>query len=209
MSGINQIRTIEDLERATYGNMGQYGDIMKAAGLPSGIHGGHDVTSGGDFATSQTALYNLIYGQKVWSMLNREINAFAMLPKKPWSSSGWRVMIERAIGGKGDLIAISGGNAGTGQSSMTLDDIGGVTEDASFTTGATNPFLADDSINSDEELDDTSGIWETAALIPNDSAQANDIKSFGLYIFNENNQAVADSFEINDITIVYRVKGVK
>ena len=131
MSGINQIRTIEDLERATYGNVGQYGDIMKSAGLTSGIHAGHDITSGGAFGTGTTALYNLIYGQKVWSMLNREINAFAMLPKKAWSTSGWRVLVERAIGGAGDTWNTASGTNETGQ---TEGLIGGVSENAAFTS---------------------------------------------------------------------------
>ena len=131
--GFKQIRTIQDLEAVTYGNMGG-NDIMKAYGIGAGVNTGiHTDSSSGAFSTN--ALYNLVYGQKVWSMLNREINAFAMLPKKPWSSSGWRVMIERAIGGTGDIINIAGGE---GQGSVTLNDIGGVTENASFTSGATN-----------------------------------------------------------------------
>lgn len=131
---VNKIRTIQDLEAATYGGTFGNNQLMKAYGIASGVNTGlHTDSSSGAF--SANALYNLVYGQKVWSMLNREINAFAMLPKKPWSSSGWRVMIERAIGGKGDTISITGG---TGQGSVTLDDIGGVTEDASFTTGATS-----------------------------------------------------------------------
>ena len=135
MSGINQIRTIQDLERATYG-AGAYSDLMKSAGATSGIHGSHDVTAaGGAFGGSTTALHNLIYGQKVWSMLNREINAFAMLPKKPWASSGWRVLTERALGGSGNLWNTAGG---TGQSGTTEGIIGGVAENAAFTTSATD-----------------------------------------------------------------------
>tara|TARA_R100001594_G_C4046773_1_gene264255 strand:- start:1327 stop:2640 length:1314 start_codon:yes stop_codon:yes gene_type:complete len=132
MSGINQIRTIEDLERATYGS-GGYG-ILKAYGGDNGttgIHAYHDGTNSG----ADAALHNLIYGQKVWSMLNREINALAMLPKKPWSSSGWRVLTERALGGSGDTWSTTGG---TGQGSVTEGVIGGVSENAAFTTGATN-----------------------------------------------------------------------
>tara|TARA_R100000458_G_C8271995_1_gene246790 strand:- start:974 stop:2299 length:1326 start_codon:yes stop_codon:yes gene_type:complete len=136
MSGINQIRTIEDLERATYGT-GQFSSLLKASGLTSGIHGTHDVTSSGEFSFPNKELHNLIYGQKVWSMLNREINAFAMLPKKPWSSSGWRVLVERALGGAGDTWSTTGG---TGHGSLTEGAIGGVAENAAFTTGATDAF---------------------------------------------------------------------
>lgn len=39
---------------------------------------------------------NAIYGKKVWSQLNMEANVFAMLPKEPWTSSGFRVRTKRA-----------------------------------------------------------------------------------------------------------------
>ena len=80
-----------------------------------------------------------------------------------------------------------------------------------FTTGATNPFLADDSIALDSgvaEFDTTAGIWETASLKPATSSEANNVKSFGLYIFNASGTVDKD-FEINDITIIYRTKSVK
>ena len=85
-------KTIADLERATYGSFG--GDrLLKATGALTGIEGSHHA---GGSRTTTTALYNLVYGQKVWSMINREINALSMLPKKPWKSSGWRVLKARA-----------------------------------------------------------------------------------------------------------------
>ena len=135
MSGLNQIRTIQDLEAATYGNLGT-NSLLKGYGIGAGVNTGlHTDSSTGAF--SPNALYNLVYGQKVWSMLNREINAFAMIPKKPWSSSGWRIMTERAIGGAGDTISIT---SGTGQSSVTEAIIGGVAENAAFTTAVTDAF---------------------------------------------------------------------
>jgi len=130
MAGINTIRTIQDLERETYGNFEGYG-LLKSAGIESGIHAAHDTGA----AASSGALYNQIYGQKVWSMLNREINALSMLAKKPWSSSGWRVLVERALGGGADVWSTTGG---TGHGSLTEANIGGVTENASFTSGATD-----------------------------------------------------------------------
>jgi len=49
-------RTIEDLERATYGLSGGSDNLMKA--VTSGIHVAHDgALSGGD-----ATLYNLVYG---------------------------------------------------------------------------------------------------------------------------------------------------
>ena len=96
-------KTIADLERATYGSFG--GDrLLKATGALTGIEGSHHA---GESRTTTTALYNLVYGQKVWSMINREINALSMLPKKPWKSSGWRVLKARALGGVAENIALS------------------------------------------------------------------------------------------------------
>ena len=84
MSGY--FKTIGDMERATYG-MGS-DNVLKSTGITSGIEGRHYSTgSSGDAQT--TELYNIIFGQKVWSMINREMNALSMLPKKPWKSSGW------------------------------------------------------------------------------------------------------------------------
>ena len=134
MTGINQIRTIQDLEQATYGSMG--GNLLKAYGTGAGYDTGlHTDSSSGAF--SPNALYNLVYGQKVWSMLNREINAFAMLPKKPWSSSGWRVLVERAIGGRTDTLNIA---SATNSQALTEGLIGGVAENAAFTTAASGAF---------------------------------------------------------------------
>ena len=115
-------KTIQDLERATYGAFG--GDrLLKSTGATTGIEGAHF-----DNATSQTtALYNIVYGQKVWSMINREINALSMLPKKPWKSSGWRILKSRAIGGALDTFdaTADGGDA---------DQLGGVAENVALSS---------------------------------------------------------------------------
>jgi hypothetical protein len=149
MSGINTIRTIEDLERATYGNMDS--SLLKATGIESGIHTAHD--SG---AFSANALYNLIYGQKVWSMLNREINALAMLPKKPWSSSGWRVLTERALGGSGDTWALDG--------SRLQSEVGGVIENQAFSTAA--PDGTYDSATTGANLSPLKPVFDTLYASP-------------------------------------------
>ena len=120
MSGY--FKTIGDLERATYG-MGS-DNLLKATGATTGIHNGHHLAS--QAGTLDASLHNLIYGQKVWSMINREINALSILPKKPWKSSGWRIMKERAIGGSADTFSVS-----------DLDDLGGTAENAAL-SGITN-----------------------------------------------------------------------
>tara|TARA_R110001599_G_scaffold282_4_gene1151 strand:- start:10819 stop:12054 length:1236 start_codon:yes stop_codon:yes gene_type:complete len=113
-------RTIEDLERATYGLSGG-SNIMKAA--LTGIHPIHDQSGGTPASGGDATLYNLVYGQKVWSMINREINALSMLPKKPWKSSGWRVMKGRSLGGNGDTFELA-----------DLDLLGGQTENAQISS---------------------------------------------------------------------------
>jgi hypothetical protein len=49
--------------------------------------------------------------------------------------------------------------------------------------------------------------WLKAELKP--SASINNISSFGLKISGDGSNAIAADFEINDITIVYRMKGIK
>ena len=111
-------RTIEDLERATYGLSGG-SNILKAA--LTGIHPIHDQSGGTPASGGDATLYNLVYGQKVWSMINREINALSMLPKKPWKSSGWRVMKGRSLGGNSDVFTVA-----------DLDTLGGQVENATI-----------------------------------------------------------------------------
>ena len=118
MSGY--FKTIGDLERATYGIGSD--NILKSTGATTGIEGRHYSTgASGDAQTSE--LYNIVYGQKVWSMINREINALSMLPKKPWKSSGWRMLKSRAIGGNGDTFSVS-----------DADDLGGTAENAALSS---------------------------------------------------------------------------
>ena len=118
MSGY--FKTIGDMERAPYG-MGS-DNVLKSTGITSGIEGRHYSTgSSGDAQT--TELYNIIFGQKVWSMINREMNALSMLPKKPWKSSGWRMLKSRAIGGANDTFSVS-----------DADDLGGQPENQALSS---------------------------------------------------------------------------
>ena len=51
--------------------------------------------------------------------------------------------------------------------------------------------------------------WQIAELKPNDSGMANNIYSFRLSFGNNNGVDVPVGFEINDITIVYRIKNIR
>ena len=128
------INTLKDLEAATYGNFGN-NDVLKASGMVGGLHTGHDGTATTVLGGSATAanvgnIYNVIYGQKVWSMLNQEINPLSILPKRPYTSSGWRVMINRPSGGSDPAFGIgnSAWSAGSSLNTPKADQIGGVDE---------------------------------------------------------------------------------
>ena len=129
------INTMKDLEAATYGG-GTSNNLLKAAGIVGGLGGttfagSSDValTLNGTAATGLSALYNMVYGQKVWSMINQEINPLSVLPKRPYTSSGWRVMTARPQGGSAAAFSVNSttGNA-QGNASPDGDLIGGVGE---------------------------------------------------------------------------------
>jgi len=125
------IRTMKDLEAATYGLRGSQGSaLMKSAGIVGGFGTPHDRTAaeGNPFtgATGLGDLYNVLYGQKVWSMLNQEVNALSMIAKRPYTSSGWRVLKSRPQGGSGSTFTTGDGAAGSADPKADL--IGGVPE---------------------------------------------------------------------------------
>jgi len=141
MSGY--INTIADLEAQAYGlgNFGAGNSLLKQAGAIGGIsssfrHDGAPGFSGSGIADT-TGLYNIVYGQKVWSMLNRECNALSMISKRPYTSSGWRVLKERPAGGSGNTFGVTAGSQAEtldnlGGTAPRADRIGGVPENAAL-----------------------------------------------------------------------------
>lgn len=137
------INTIRDLEASTYGlpNFGG-NSLLKQAGVVQGLHTAHDTAataaSGVSAIGDSTGLYNVLYGQKVWSMLNREVNALAMLSKRPYTSSGWRILKSRPFGGSGSTLTLQsdGSGGGIGSDEPQADEIGGVPENAGLSTAA-------------------------------------------------------------------------
>lgn len=69
-------KTIEEMERFYYGDL-NVDEIKKADS---------------SIISSTTGYWNKIYGAKVWSQINYEMNAFAAVPKEPWVKTGWRLM---------------------------------------------------------------------------------------------------------------------
>ena len=141
----NYIKTMKDLEASTYGGRSALGgnSLLKSAGAVAGLHTGHggaeSLGTGTSAASGIGSLYNLVYGKKVWSMLNQEVNALAMLPKRPYTSSGWRIMTDRPSGGSASTFATVNSGAGTGTgaiggSAPRMDNLGGVAENAKLGT---------------------------------------------------------------------------
>ena len=129
------IRTIADLEASTYGMVGGTGNaLLKSSGVVGGFGTPHDASSNPFGAASGLGdLYNLLYGQKVWSMLNQEVNALSMISKRPYTSSGWRVLKSRPAGGSGNAFAVGTTDPGASTadlSGISADKIGGVGENA-------------------------------------------------------------------------------
>ena len=135
MSGY--IKTMRDLEAATYGIRGGSGNsLLKAAGVVGGFGTAHDASSGilsGAGPTAVSDLYNLAYGKKVWSMINQEVNALAMIAKRPYTSSGWRVLKSRASGGSGNTFDVAAGAFGSDDPRADL--LGAVEENAAVGSG--------------------------------------------------------------------------
>ena len=142
------INTIRDLEAATYGLPAFGGNsVLKQAGAVQGLHTAHDIADAGASNLSgigtTTGFYNQLFGQKVWSMLNREVNALAMVSKRPYNSSGWRILKSRPFGGSDSKLAVDitgdtsgSGVIGIGGSAPHADQIGGVPENAGLSTAA-------------------------------------------------------------------------
>jgi hypothetical protein len=124
---------MKDLEAATYGLRGSSA-LLKSAGIVGGFGTPHDDASGNPFSGSAASnlgdLYNVLYGQKVWSMLNQEVNALSIMAKRPYTSSGWRVLKSRPQGGSGSSFGIGAGAVGS--ASPKADLIGGVPENESL-----------------------------------------------------------------------------
>ena len=143
---------MRDLENATYGIRGGAGNsLLKAGGIVGGFGGTtaegvrHDSTTLDMQGTAAAGLdvYGLLYGQKVWSMLNREVNAFAMISKRPYTSSGWRILKSRPLGGSDAKFTTGTQNvtatiSSANSASPRADQIGGVEENAQL--GGANGF---------------------------------------------------------------------
>lgn len=69
-------------------------------------------------AAGSRTLWEPIFGAKVWSWLNLEANAFAVIPKEPWGKTGWRILTTRAHASGGGIA--EGAEGGAIPASVTL-----------------------------------------------------------------------------------------
>jgi len=69
-------------------------------------------------AAGSRTIWEPIFGAKVWSWLNLEANAFAILPKEPWGKTGWRILTTRAHASGGGIA--EGAEGGAIPASVTL-----------------------------------------------------------------------------------------
>ena len=84
------VRTITDMERYYYGAGNAMGYSYSGSEL---------LKADAPMLSTTGGTYQAIYGRKVWSQLNQELNAFSILPKKPWDRSGWRVITAKPNSG--------------------------------------------------------------------------------------------------------------
>ena len=85
------INTIQDLEELYYG-AGR--ELIQKADAP--------------LISTTTGTYNPVFGAYAWSQLNYEANVFGLLPKYPWTRSGFRAKTARISTGCIDGVAENG-----------------------------------------------------------------------------------------------------
>ncbi|KKK80533.1 hypothetical protein LCGC14_2822530, partial [marine sediment metagenome] len=84
------IQTIEDMEALYYSQEGQ--SFLQPDDLISPFISKTDAP----VLSTTTGVYNAVYGMQAWVQVNQEANTFGILPKVPWTRSGWRVITDRA-----------------------------------------------------------------------------------------------------------------
>lgn len=76
-----QFKTIADMREAYYGNSEAAIAVQKADA---------------PVISSTTGVYNRIYGETLWELLNNEARTWGVLPKKPLQNTGFRVITARS-----------------------------------------------------------------------------------------------------------------
>ncbi len=101
-----QIRTVQDMIDYYYGFLPAY------YSQKSGMSKANDPVVGGGGATPTPGYRNAVFGSEVFSTVNHEANAFALVENRAWTKSG-----ERTITGFGEQL----GTGGTGENAEIRD----------------------------------------------------------------------------------------
>ena len=83
-----QIRTIQDMVDYWYGFVPEY------YAKNSGMQKSDPVLAGSGSATQTPGYRNAVFGSEVYSSLNYEVNAYALLENRAWTKSGERIISE-------------------------------------------------------------------------------------------------------------------
>jgi len=147
----NLITTIEDLEKLYYSQNGMNFLAQSDIVAPFLTKADAPVLS------TTTGVYNAVYGSQAWVQLNQEANTFGVLPKLPWTRSGWRVITARSTtlpyGGQAESGALPDTIKPTWAEVSTKPKISAVT----FDNSEVQEFLAksgDDAIGAMADLRD-------------------------------------------------------
>lgn len=87
------IQTIEDMELLYYNPDGQ--QLLQPDDLMTNFSP-FIAKADAPVLSTTTGVYNAVFGNQAWVQLNMEANTFGVLPKVPWTRSGWRVITARA-----------------------------------------------------------------------------------------------------------------
>ncbi len=130
------IRTIEDMEKLYYSRAGQH--FLNPDDLLSPFM----TKSDAPVLTTTTGVYNAVYGSQAWIQLNMEANTFGVMPKFPWTKSGWRVITARTAslpyGGRAETATLPETVKPTFQEVSTKPKLSAVT----FEVGEVQEYLA-------------------------------------------------------------------
>lgn len=150
MKADGQIRTVQDMIDYYYGFMPAY--AAKQNG--NGVAKADDPVVGGGGASPTPGYRNAVFGSEVFSTLNHEANAFALIDSRAWTKSG-----ERTITDYSEAL----GSGGSGENSEIRDtqnpDIDQFTQTAktiqhSFDVSQVKQLLSD---TQDDDIDDPFG----------------------------------------------------
>jgi len=144
------IKTIEDMEKLYYTSIGQ--QYLGASDVQAGFIAKTDAP----VVSTTTGVYNAVFGVQAWIQLNMEANTFGVLPKVPWTRSGFRAITARGNTMPYGGVAEGGAIADTVKPTFAEISTKPKTMHVTFESSEVQEFLADasddDAIGSMQDL---------------------------------------------------------